>query len=38
MRYLIDSDWLIDAFIGIPASVQVIERLSGQSIGVSIVS
>ncbi len=38
MRYLVDSDWLVDALIGIPAAVSVLERLSDQALGVSIVS
>ncbi len=38
MRYLIDSDWLIDALIGVPTAVGAIERLSDQELGVSIVS
>lgn len=38
MRYLVDSDWLVDAFIGIPASVRVLDRLTDQGLGVSIVS
>ncbi len=38
MRYLIDSDWLVDAYIGVPASVGVLDRLSDQGLGVSIVS
>lgn len=38
MSYLIDSDWLIDLLIGVPAAVGVTERLSGQGLGVSVVS
>jgi predicted nucleic acid-binding protein len=38
MRYLVDTDWLIDAFVGVPTSVDVLERLSDHGMGVSIVS
>ena len=38
MSYLIDSDWLIDVLIGLPAAVGVLERLSDQELAVSIVS
>ena len=38
MSYLIDSDWLIDVLIGVPAAVGVVERLSDQELAVSIVS
>jgi tRNA(fMet)-specific endonuclease VapC len=38
VRYLIDSDWLVDVLIGVPAAVAAIERLSDQDLGVSIVS
>ncbi len=38
MSYLIDTDWLIDVLLGVPNAVSVVERLSGQDLGVSIVS
>jgi tRNA(fMet)-specific endonuclease VapC len=38
MKYLIDSDWLIDVLIGVPSTVAAIDRLSDQDLGVSIVS
>ena len=38
MRYLVDSDWLVDALIGIPAAVDLLDRLSAEGTGVSIVS
>ena len=38
MSYLIDTDWLIDVLLGVPSAVAAIERLSGQDLGVSIVS
>ena len=38
MRHLVDSDYLVDALVGVPASVRVLERLSDEELGVSIVS
>ena len=38
MRYLVDSDWLVDALIGIPAAVDLLDHLSAEGTGVSIVS
>lgn len=38
MRYLIDSDYLIDALSGIRRAKTTIERLSDQGVAVSIVS
>ena len=38
MRYLVDSHWLIDAFLGIPAAVNLLARLRGEGLAVSIVS
>lgn len=38
MSYLIDSHWLIDLLSGVPAAVNVIERLSGEALAVSVVS
>lgn len=38
MRYLIDTDWLIDVLLGVPGAVSAVESLSGQEVGASIVS
>ena len=38
MRYLIDTDWLIDVLRGITASIEVIDRLREFGLGVSIIS
>lgn len=38
MSYLIDTDWLIDALLGVPRAVATLERLSDHDLGVSIVS
>ncbi len=38
MSYLIDTDWLIDVLLSVPAAVSAVERLSGQDLGVSVVS
>ena len=38
MRYLVDSDWLIDAFLGIPTAVNLLARLRGEGLAVSIIS
>jgi predicted nucleic acid-binding protein len=40
MRYLVDSDWLVDALVGIPAAVQMLDRLldQGNEVNVSIIS
>lgn len=38
MRYLVDSDWLIDAFLGVPAAVNLLARLRDDGLAVSIVS
>ncbi len=38
MRYLVDSDYLIDAAGGIPGAVRTLERLSDQGLAVSIVA
>jgi predicted nucleic acid-binding protein len=35
---LVDSDWLIDAFIGVPAAVQLPVGLRGDGLAVSIIS
>ncbi len=36
--YLIDTDWLIDALIGISSAVALIDRVSGEGAAVSVVS
>ena len=38
LTYLVDTDWVIDAYIGTPASVRVLDRLSDDGLGVSIIS
>ena len=38
MSYLVDSDWLIDAFIGVPATVNLPARFRTEGLAVSIVS
>ena len=38
MSYLVDSDWLIDAFLGVPAAVNLLARLRGEGLAVSIIS
>jgi predicted nucleic acid-binding protein len=38
VRYLVDSDWLIDAFLGIPTAVDLLARLRGEGLAVSIIS
>lgn len=38
MRYLLDADLVIDAFIGIPQSVNILDRLSDEDLAISIVS
>ncbi|HEY1335864.1 MAG TPA: type II toxin-antitoxin system VapC family toxin, partial [Bryobacteraceae bacterium] len=38
VRYLVDSDWLIDAFLGIPAAVNLLARLRDDGLAVSIIS
>jgi tRNA(fMet)-specific endonuclease VapC len=38
VSYLVDTDWLIDVLFGVPRAVTVLERLSDQALGVSIVS
>jgi tRNA(fMet)-specific endonuclease VapC len=36
--YLIDSDWLIDVFVGIPRAVEILRALRPRGLGISIVS
>ena len=38
MRYLVDFDWLIDALLGVPGAVNLLARLRGDGLAVSIVS
>lgn len=38
MRYLVDSDWLIDAFIGVPSAVNLLAQLRDEGLAVSIIS
>jgi tRNA(fMet)-specific endonuclease VapC len=38
VTYLIDTDWLVDAYIGRRGPVRVLEELRPQGIGVSIIS
>jgi len=38
VSYLVDSDWLIDAFIGVPTAVNVLTRLRGEGLAVSIIT
>ena len=38
MRYLVDIDWVNDAYIGTPTSMRMLDRLSDYGIGVSIIS
>ena len=38
MSFLVDSDWLIDAFIGVPAAVNLLVRFRTEGLAVSIIS
>ena len=38
MKYLIDTDWVIDAFAGIQSAQRTLNELSGDGIGISVVS
>lgn len=38
MRYLVDTDWVIDALAGIASAQRTLNDLSGDGIGISIVS
>lgn len=38
MRYLIDTDWIIDGIAGIPAVLNTLSRLSSDGVAVSIVT
>jgi predicted nucleic acid-binding protein len=38
VRYLVDSDWLIDAFLGVPSAVDRLAQLRTDGLAVSIIS
>ena len=38
MRYLVDSDWLIDAFLGIPTAIHRLTQLREDGMAVSIIT
>lgn len=38
MSYLVDSDWIIDGLVGVPAALDILERLSADGLAVSIVT
>jgi tRNA(fMet)-specific endonuclease VapC len=38
VSYLVDSDWLIDALVGVPAAVTLLARLRSEGLAVSIIS
>ncbi len=38
MRYLVDSDWLIDASVGVPTAINLLARLRDEGLAVSIIS
>lgn len=38
MRYLVDTDWVIDVIKGFPSAVEILEQLIADGIAVSIVS
>lgn len=38
MSYLVDSDWLIDAFTGVPVAVNLLAELRREGLAVSIIS
>jgi tRNA(fMet)-specific endonuclease VapC len=38
VKYLVDSDWLIDVLIGIPEAVTTLEHLDPSGLAISIVS
>lgn len=38
MSYLVDSDWLIDALVGVAAAVEPLERHASDGLAVSIVA
>jgi predicted nucleic acid-binding protein len=38
VRYLVDSDWLINAFFGVPAAVNLLAQVRDDGVAVSIIS
>ena len=38
MSYLVDSDWLVDALIGVPIAVSLLAQLRSEGLAVSIIS
>jgi hypothetical protein len=38
VKYLVDSDWLIDGLQGIPSAITALESLKESGLGISIVS
>ena len=38
MRYLVDTDWIIDGIAGIPAALDMLSRLAVEGVAVSIVT
>jgi tRNA(fMet)-specific endonuclease VapC len=38
VKYLVDSDWLIDATIGLPIAVRTLDRLTGDGLAISIIA
>jgi tRNA(fMet)-specific endonuclease VapC len=38
MKYLVDSDWIIDALIGVPAAVNALIQLNPDGLAVSIIA
>lgn len=38
MRYLVDTDWLIDAVSGIPAAIATLDQLKDDGLATSIIS
>ena len=38
MRYLVDTDWIIDGISGIPAALDMLSRLAVEGVTISIVT
>ncbi len=38
MRYLVDTDWVIDVIKGIPSAVEILDQLIADGVAVSIIS
>jgi predicted nucleic acid-binding protein len=38
MKYLVDSDWLVDALAGVSSAVATLTQLSGDGLAISIIS